>query len=368
VLEYLKRTKFLIGLLAILAGFDISLLLTKLPRLIGIIFIAIGVLLIYVDLRSLKNKVTIASTEETEKKEEQAKSTEMCLSQRLINKLSLDGRLIPYFWVFGIIVIAADLLINLRWGNPDFGSFDIILFAFGATLILYVPLSARYPKELDFLVVFFSFLFVILIIPLWVVGNLSGNIEDLTSQQDIVYILLTAPLSGILTILGIESSAQGLYISFTTANGNLLTIGIAASCAGIYSFGIFLAAFLAFVLSEFSVFTRRIALLLGIGVLFTYVANLLRMTIVALAGYYNGMGTPGDPAPFTLLWTHAYAGEIIFVCWVALFWWIAFRYFAPEESEADIPTENEESAAPDGETETGEIAVADPQSDERKSV
>lgn len=334
MLEYLKRPKFIVGLLTAIAGIEISLLMTKLPRLIGIIFLAIGLLLIYLDYRSLKTASRGAAVEVKPKRT--TKTKRPSLSQRLIRKISFDGRLIPFFWVFGILLIAGDLLLAGVYGNSSFGSFDVILFAFGATLILYAPLLKRYPRELDFLVVFLALLTVVLIIPLVIVGNLSGNIEDLTSQQDLVYVLLTAPLSGILSVLGVESSAHGLFLSFTTANGDQLTIGILASCAGIYSFGIFLSAFLAFVLSEFTVFTKRIAVLLIIGSFLTYAANLLRMTVVVLAGYYNGMGVQGDPAPFTLLWTHAYAGEIIFICWVALFWWIAFNYFAPKEGGDDM--------------------------------
>lgn len=336
MLEYLKRPWFLIGLSVLIAGLDISVLLTKLPRLVGLIFIAAGALLIYLDLRNARKAAV--EGEPAQKRVQRAAPTKPRLSQRIVKMVSLDGRLLPYFWLFGVAVIAIDVAINLllisQRQNSDFGSFDLIVIAFGATLILYRPLTARYPRETDFLMVFFMLLIIILIIPLWIVKILSGNTDDLTSQQDIVYVLLTAPLSGILSVLGITNSAQGLFIYFTAASGDHLGIGIAASCAGIYSFGIFLSAFLAFVLSEFTKFSRRIAVLLAVGVLFTYFANLLRMTIVVLAGYYNGMGVQGDPAPFTLLWTHAYAGEIIFICWVALFWWIAFRYFAPVESES----------------------------------
>ena len=337
MLEYLRRPRFLIGLLLIIAGLDISVLLTKLPRLIGVVFIAAGALLIYLDLR--KAKATAKPREAIK-----AKPSGPRLSQRLVRWFTFDGRLIPFFWILGIAVIAVTAVVNLAGQNSEIGSFDLIVVAFGATLIFYAPLSKKYPRELDFLIVFFAFLILILIIPLWIIGNLSGNIEDLTSQRDAVYLLLTAPLSVILSMLGIQNSADGLYLSFIAADGSQLSIGIAASCAGIYSFGIFLAAFLAFVLSEFTVFTRRIAVLLVIGVLFTYVANLLRMTIVVLAGYYNGMGTQGDPEPFTLLWTHAYIGEIIFVCWVALFWWIAFKYFAPDESWGAEPGKATEEA------------------------
>ena len=348
-----------------MGGLEIAISLTYLPRLIGIIFIAFGVLLVYLDIIDSKRS---GKEERVPKKVVNAESKKPRLSQRLVSSLSLERRLVPFFWIFGIIVILVDLAFNQSGSDSEIRSFDYILIAFGATLILYAPLSEKYPIEMDFLLVFFALLILILIMPLWIVGNLSGNIEDMTSQQDLVYVLLTAPLSGILTFLGIASSAQGLYLQFVTANGNWLSIGIAASCAGIFSFGIFLSAFLSFVLSEFSTLTRRIALLLGIGILFTYAANLLRMTIVVLAGYYNGMGVKGDPAPFTLLWTHTYAGEIIFVCWVALFWWLAFRYFAPEESDGETPVEKEEDGAPEAATEAPDIANADAPSDGGEDV
>ena len=360
MLELLRHPRFLIGLLTIIGGLEISMVLTKLPRLFGIIFIAAGVLLIYLDIRVSKRPTT---KDPEAQKAKAVKSKRPRLSQRLVSRLSLDRKLVPYFWVLGIVVIIVDLAINLSGINSEIGSFDVIVLAFGATLILYAPLSKKYPTEMDFLMVFFALLILILIIPIWIWGNLSENTGGMAAQQDLVYTFLTAPLNAILTVLGIESSAQGLYLRFVTADGESLTIGIAASCAGIFSFSIFLSAFLSFVLSEFSTLTRRIALLLGIGILFTYAANLLRMTIVILAGHYNGMGVPGDPAPFTLLWTHTYAGEIIFVCWVALFWWIAFNYFAPEESDGKTPIEKEESEDPEATAEAPEREIADAPSD-----
>ncbi|MDH4123370.1 MAG: exosortase/archaeosortase family protein, partial [Thermoplasmata archaeon] len=180
-------------------------------------------------------------------------------------------------------------------------------------------------------ILFLGFLIIILVLPLWIDTLLSAGEQGIEVQGEIVNVLLARPLGGILTILGIENTVEGPYIEFIMANGSIGSVGIAASCAGIYSLGIFLSAYIAFILSEFSSFTRRIGILLIVGIAFTYLANLLRMTIIIIAGYYNGIGYGLDPEPFTLLWTHKYIGEIIFIFWVAIFWWLAFNYLGKEE-------------------------------------
>jgi exosortase/archaeosortase family protein len=345
LVEYLRNPRILLGLLLILGGFDIGMWWTKLPRLLGIFVMLIGAALLYTGMKAQKRAAK--SPERRSVRRHRPESTAPRLSNRLIQKLTLGGRLLPYLWIIGLIIIASDLLLNAVVQKSEIGGNDMIVLFFGIALIIYNPPTwmrfgiylKKYTREMDFIVVFLGLLILILVIPIYVDALITGNTQGSQSQanwadDDVVFVLLTAPLSGILSVLGIENHAVGAYLGFTMADGSSTTIGIAATCAGIYSFGIFLAAFIAFVLSEYSRLTRRIGILLVIGSLLTYLANLLRMTFIVLAGYYNGVGDIIDPAPFTLLWTHTYAGEIIFISWVAVFWWIAFRYFAVDEGEA----------------------------------
>jgi exosortase/archaeosortase family protein len=339
LVEHLRKPRFLIGLLLILGGFDIGMSWTYLPRLLGITMILIGIILVSTELRAQNKKAkTVGETDSAKGAAEQAAPR---LSNRLIQKLTFDGRFLPYFWIIGLIIIAADLALNAFIQKSGIGGNDIIVLFFGASLIIYNPPTwmrfgtylKKYSREKDFLVIFLGLLILILILPIYVnaliTGSTQGNGSGSNPSTDIVvYVMLTGPLSGILTVLGVENQAVGAYLSFTMADGNSANIAIAAVCAGIYSFGIFLAAFIAFVLSEYSRLTRRIGILLVVGSLLTYIANLLRMTLIVLAGYYNGIGN--SSTPFTLLWTHEYAGEIIFISWVAVFWWLAFRYLASE--------------------------------------
>ena len=341
LVEYLKKPRFLIGFLLILGGFDIGMSWTYLPRLLGITLILIGIILISAELRPRKKKT--GSREETALRKGTVEPAAPRLSNRLIQKLTLGGRLLPYLWIIGLIVIAADVALNVFIQKSEIGGNDLIVLFFGVSLIIYDPppwmrfgtYLKKYNREKDFIVVFLGLLILILVLPIYGNALLTGHTQgtqtgELYLGDDIVYLLLTAPLSGILSILGVANTASGAVLSFEMANGDTGSVGIAATCAGIYSFGIFLSAFIAFVLSEYSRFTRRIGILLIIGSALTYLANLLRMTLIVLAGYYNGIGYGDDPAPFTLLWTHKYAGELIFISWVAVFWWIAFKYLASE--------------------------------------
>jgi exosortase/archaeosortase family protein len=354
LVEHLKKPQFLIGLLLVLGGFDIGMSWTYLPRLLGIALILIGIVLISAELRPRKKKTE--SKEEAALRKENVESAAPRLSNRLIAKLTLRGRLIPYLWIIGLILIAADIALNAFIQKSEIGGNDMIVLFFGVSLIIYDPppwmrfgtYLKKYTREKDFIVVFLGLLVLILVLPMYVNALLTGNTQGSSgfdrSTDSVVFALLTAPLSGILSILGVENSATGAILTFEMANGGSGTVEIAAVCAGIYSFGIFLSAFIAFVLSEYSRLTRQIGILLVIGAALTYLANLLRMTLIVLAGYYNGFGDGNDPAPFTLLWTHKYAGELIFISWVAVFWWFSFRYLASdpgEEPRKEKPVKND---------------------------
>jgi exosortase/archaeosortase family protein len=112
-----------------------------------------------------------------------------------------------------------------------------------------------------------------------------------------------------------------------------VTLVISTSCSGIYSFGIFASAFVAFLLTEYEHPSRRLWVLLALGFLASYLANLLRMVIVVLVGYYADSAQSDLQ---NLLLAHSYAGWVIFLGWLALFWGLLFKF---------LPTEKPISAA-----------------------
>jgi len=93
--------------------------------------------------------------------------------------------------------------------------------------------------------------------------------------------------------------------------------------SGIYSFGIFASAFVAFVLTEFDRFRPKVLGLLALGFLTAYAANILRMVLIVMFGVYSN--TPQDSVN-NLLVAHSNLGWLIFLGWIALFWGIVFRF------------------------------------------
>ncbi len=116
-------------------------------------------------------------------------------------------------------------------------------------------------------------------------------------------------------------------------DGTVNTLAISAYCAGMYSFSIFLSAFISFVLVFERMKPRTLLLVLGLGLLIAYLGNLFRMVIIGVVGYLWGMGA--------LLWAHENVGWVIFLAWSSLFWW----YILSRVSRDDQARSGTEGAA-----------------------
>ena len=94
------------------------------------------------------------------------------------------------------------------------------------------------------------------------------------------------------------------------------------------SFTIFSSAFTAFVVVEFEKFRARVLAILALGILAAYFANLIRMTIIVLVGAFTD-----GPRLENALWTHANIGWLLFLGWIALFWFLMFRYVIRDKAQ-----------------------------------
>jgi len=261
------------------------------------------------------------------------------IAKRLLHLLTWNGRLVPYFPGFGAAVLLMDLGYNLILSSPTaLQTEDIIVILGAATLLSYGLVPERFARERDFVLLFFLWLNVILVAPLLIARAYYANFE---ASVDVYSWVALAPEAGaVLSLLGVANSVHA--VAGSTAPGMTfvpqhlavqVTVVITTSCSGIYSFGIFASAFLAFVLTEYERMTQRVWMLLGLGLMTSYLANVLRMVVIVLIGYYT------DTAQTDLqnmLIAHSYAGWIIFLAWIALFWGIVFRFF-----ETPVRKENE---------------------------
>lgn len=334
-----NRAELWVGALVAIGGADLAIMFNKLAWWVGVIVLTFGIfMMLHATDRLGQGRLTEifrAGRIEDSK----------AIGRRLIKRLTGDGVYVRAFQLIGVALMTLVMIYNITLASrPEIGTYDIVLLLLGFALLVYPYFWMRFPKEMDFVLIFFGILAIEVVLIIIILGPDPGFVPS-PAGDFYVENFLSAPLVGLLSLSGVSIDSLhsvGPIIYFFDQHGNPVSVGIAISCSGLYSIAIFLAAFFAFILAFYSKLDRRTGLLLVIGTVAAYLANILRMYLVLMAGYFNGMG--GDGSPFTLLWVHKYAGEVIFICWIALFWWIAFKFFAPEEDEKgkEPPSEGEE--------------------------
>jgi archaeosortase C (PEF-CTERM variant) len=253
------------------------------------------------------------------------------LATALLNLVTVNGRLKPFFPVFGIGLIVADILYNVYLSaTPEFLTHDSIVLLFGVVMIAYNFLPGSYERERDFVFLFFAGLIFILVVPLMLARFVIGNIDESVGIYS--EYLLAPEVAGFLNLVGIPASVNGLTITFATQSGNDISVYISTACSGIYSFSIFASAFLAFVLTEYDRVDRKVVLLMCLGILTAYVANILRMVVIVLVGYYTYTPEAGLQA---MLVAHSNAGWVIFLVWIGLFWILMYRFLIRTEEPVE---------------------------------
>ena len=184
-----------------------------------------------------------------------------------------------------------------------------------SVLVGYRLVPERFERERDFVFMFCVLLNAILVAPLLLARVYYADLEKSVNVYS--WVALAPQTSTVLSWLGVNNmihpipgdTAPGLTFSPLHV-GIPVTIVITTACSGIYSFGIFASAFIAFILTEYTNLSRRVWLLMGLGLLTAYVANILRMVVIVLVGYYT------DSAQTDLqnmLVAHSYAGWLIFL-------------------------------------------------------
>jgi len=318
--EFLRRHRtasVLAALLLIFAGVDLLLNPPKgqALELFGIPFLAAGLAILALIFRRAESGLP--------------KSVRPTLGSRIIDRFTLHGRLVRFLPAIAISIIALDLAYNqLVFGAISLGTEDTAVLLFAAALFAYPIAPAKFARERDFVLLFMGTLILILVLPLLLTRLYY---QDLEKSVDIYSWTALAPQTAwTLNLIGVPARVHAFpfttapALTFATKSGTELTVIITTACSGIYSFGIFASAFVAFVLTEFERLQPRVFALLGLGFLTSYVANILRMTGIVMFGAYSG--TPEESVQNMLL-AHSNLGWVIFLAWISLFWALVFRFF-----------------------------------------
>lgn len=304
----LRKMLLIIAVILVFEGISVLLLFSYDAAILGVISIAIGFFLVLV---TYPRKTEEAQPEERELSSKPALGIR--LVEGIISRMGGDRVLIA----LGISLVASILLYNEFISvRPNLGDLDTLAIMLGLMMIAYPFIANKFLVEAAFSLLFLGIVALFLVVPQAVmsihsgVGTSAGNLY--------VHYMLSAPFAGILNLIGIPASSSGSSVTMTFIDGSVATLGISAYCAGLYSFSIFVSAFISFVFVFEKMKPTTMAMVLGSGLLIAYLGNLFRMVIIGIVGYYNGMSA--------LLWAHKNVGWIIFLSWSAIFWYLVMRY------------------------------------------
>jgi len=331
-IEKHREKLFLISFIIMLAGLSIAILISKWSRFIGVLLFCVGAGTLYFVNRS---GIAVFPAERGFIFPKERDGRIPIISERIVNLYTFNGRYPKLMLITGMVIAAGVIFYNLFFQvNTYIGSNDYVVLLLAASIGSYYYIPKKYCVEREFLLMFLFLLFLIVVIPTTYYslkyGTTGGSWEDSNPDSPIIHHLLAKPLAFILqNIFDISSSAEGVNIEYIGNSGNRLTISIALGCTGLYSASIFLSAFMSYILVEYRRFDSKVLGLLVLGIVTSYIANLLRMTIILLIGFYYGMDA--------LLKAHANLGELIFMFWIAIFWGLMFRYL-----DIEVPWDQDE--------------------------
>lgn len=208
-------------------------------------------------------------------------------------------------------------------GQSDLRIEDFIVTLFGLSLVLYYFGPSEFTMQKDFVVLYLFFLTVIFAVIWRLYTVVTGeSYARITAYSE--YYFITLPVVWLVRLFGVDADAElsleGIGLSNTIAyeyNDVLIRLGVGTGCSGLYSAGLFFSAFLAFVIVRYERIDRRILAALGLGLLVTWFGNIFRMVVTVLIG-----SAYGHPA---LVFVHSTFGIVIFVAFIAVFWYIILR-------------------------------------------
>ncbi len=124
----------------------------------------------------------------------------------------------------------------------------------------------------------------------------------------------------VLNILGLGASQTNNTITFLTQQGQPMNIPIVIDCTGIWSLGAFTASMFLVMLVFPQALTKKGAVFIAAGYVGTYLANILRITLICMSAYLYGYSGATQLV-------HIHAGWIAFSLWMITFWYLFFSHY-----------------------------------------
>ncbi len=299
----------------------------RLRDLAGLLFIGYGLLVV---LRIVAHEALIAGI------------TSLALGILLLirNMPLLPTSRLPRAWLVaglgGTIVIGLvtyNLALQSGLGGPEWG-----LLIYGVALLSMAILmgSGRGGVRASALVGW-SFPLVLAPLILWTIHAILSGPAGLTTGQlaaPLIHAGLVLPAAWGLEWVGTPTRVLGDNLLLATPRGNM-TLGVGLVCAGIYPMVLF-AGILALHAWREGLSPKRTAAYLAVGLAGLWIANILRIILLAKIGQHWGA--------HALQTAHAHLGWIFFVGFMVLYWHQVLRRWEPNPTApAPLPIQDARS-------------------------
>ena len=236
--------------------------------------------------------------------------------------LFLNNILANYKIYVGISLALISISFERLVFDSHVGTSLIITLAMCVMWISYDYIPSKYYIERDFAFSFAHLLFLFYVAPLLLIKfytNTQGTFTEPLFQEKFVFYLLGMPLVNLLNICGYYAWAEGISITYVNSQTNLTAkVAISSGCSGLYSILTILCAFLSYIFNLKGLNRFEVSIMIFIGIIMSYVSNIIRMFLIILSGHYYG----SDALDFA----HANLGWIIFTINFLFFWTIIERF------------------------------------------
>tara|TARA_B100000700_G_scaffold330054_1_gene454372 strand:+ start:2198 stop:3208 length:1011 start_codon:yes stop_codon:yes gene_type:complete len=229
--------------------------------------------------------------------------------------------------IIGSALILVTLVFEYFFFDEQISSYSGLAIVAGLFWLFYYNWPLNTLSSRDFLLCFLTLALFLFVFPVAIhkfLYSSMGSSRATYLDSVLVGTFLSKPLSFLLNLFGFPVWFEGetiFYPDYTA--GHISSLIITTGCSGLFSVGIFVAAFTSYIITEIKTFDHKVFNLYILGIFISYISNLLRMAIIVIVGSYYGSEA--------MLWTHANAGWIFFTIWLSLFWFIMNKFLLPED-------------------------------------
>jgi exosortase/archaeosortase family protein len=121
----------------------------------------------------------------------------------------------------------------------------------------------------------------------------------------------------VLNFIGIPTIANGNIITFLSQQGDPISLAIIGECTGLVSLGTFTIACIIVLTTFPKSITKKSIGLIVLGYIGVYIANISRIVLISLSGYFYGPSGVIEQV-------HVHIGWVLFSSWMVIFWYYYF--------------------------------------------